>query len=58
MNFKIITKNHSADFKVGSPELIDFRANGTHESHPTVWVKRVKQKVKLFIKADGKIAFH
>ena len=28
-------KNHAADSKIRSPEKIDFRADGTHESHPT-----------------------
>ena len=35
MNFRIITKNHEADSKIGSPSKIDFRADGTQESHPT-----------------------
>ena len=37
MNFRIITENHATDFKIGSPLEIDFRAVGTHESHPTAW---------------------
>ena len=37
MNFRIITKNHAADSKIGSPPKIDFRADETHESHPTAW---------------------
>ena len=36
MNVKIITKNLAADSKIGSPKM-DFRAVGTHESHPTAW---------------------
>ena len=35
MNLRIIMKNHAADSKIRSPEKIDFRADGTHESHPT-----------------------
>ena len=35
MNFKIITKNHAADSKIRSPQKIDLRADGTHESYPT-----------------------
>ena len=35
MNFRIITKNHSADSKIRSAQKIAFRAVGTHESHPT-----------------------
>ena len=35
MNFRIITKSHAADSKIGSPQ--NFRADGTHESHPTAW---------------------
>ena len=37
MNFRIITKNHAADSKIGSSQKIDFRADGTHESHPIAW---------------------
>ena len=37
MNFRIITKNHAADSIIGSPQEIDLRADGTHESHPTAW---------------------
>ena len=36
MNFSIITKNNAADKKLGPPK-IDFRADGTHEFHPTAW---------------------
>ena len=35
MNFRIITKNHAADSKITFHSKIDFRADGTHESHPT-----------------------
>ena len=42
MNFRMITKNHAADSKIRSPEKIDFRADGTHESHPTAWELRKK----------------
>ena len=34
MNFKIMTKNHAANPKIGSPNKIDLRADGTRESHP------------------------
>ena len=37
MNLRIITKNHAADSKIGSPLKIDFRADETRESHPIVW---------------------
>ena len=37
MNSRIITKNHAADLDIRSPEKINFRADGTHESHPTAW---------------------
>ena len=37
MNLRIITKNHAADSKIGSPLKIDFRADWTHESNPTAW---------------------
>ena len=37
MNFRIITKNHACDSKIRSPHKIDFRRNGTHDSHPTAW---------------------
>ena len=37
INFRIITKNHAADSKIGSPLKINFRADGTHESIPAVW---------------------
>ena len=35
MNLRIITKNHAADSKIGSPLKIDFKAEWTHESMPT-----------------------
>ena len=35
INFRLKTKNHAADSKIGSPRKIDFRADGTQESHPT-----------------------
>ena len=37
MNWRIITKNHAADSKIGSPLKIDFRADWTHEYIPTAW---------------------
>ena len=37
LNFRIITKNHAADLKIGFAQKIDFRAVGAHESHPTAW---------------------
>ena len=30
-------KNHAADSKIGSPQKVDFRADGTYKFHPTVW---------------------
>ena len=50
MNFRIITKNHTADSKIGSPQKIDFRANGTHEFHPTAW--ELKPRYSLLKKAN------
>ena len=35
MNLRIMTKNHVADSKIGSPLKIDFRADLTHKSIPT-----------------------
>ena len=35
MNFRIIIRNREADSKIGPPKKIDFRAIGTHVSHPT-----------------------
>ena len=35
MNFRIIPKNHETDSKIRSSQNIDFRTDGTHESHPT-----------------------
>ena len=49
MNFRIITKNHVADSKIGSPHKIDFRADGTHESHSTAW----ELKIFLFVLIGG-----
>ena len=37
INFRIITKNHAADFKIRFPKKIVFRDFATHESHPTAW---------------------
>ena len=35
MNFTIMMKINATDTKIGSSQKIDFRAVGTHESHPT-----------------------
>ena len=35
INFRMRTKNHATDLKIRCPQKIDFRADGTHESHPT-----------------------
>ena len=37
INFRIIMKNHAALSKIGPLHKIDFRADETHESHPTAW---------------------
>ena len=37
MNLRIIRKNHADDSKIRNLEKIDFRADGTHVSHPTAW---------------------
>ena len=37
INFRVTTKNHAADSKIGSSQKIDFRAVGTHESYPIAW---------------------
>ena len=34
MTLRIITKNHAADSKIGSPLETDFRADWTHEAIP------------------------
>ena len=50
MNFRIITKNHAADAKIRFPQKIDFRADGTHEYHPTTWeltTLGVKEIIKI-----------
>ena len=51
MNFRTITKNHAADSKIRSPRKIDFRAEGTHESHPTTWELKYEQNDKRKIDA-------
>ena len=47
MNFRVITKNHAADSKNKVPPKIDFRADRTHESHPTVWELSVTSTLTL-----------
>ena len=42
-----MTKNHAADSNIRPPKKIDFRAGGTHESHPTVW------EVNMIILSDS-----
>ena len=37
MDIRIITNNHAAESKIGSSQKINFRADQTHESHPTAW---------------------
>ena len=57
MNLSIITKNHAADSKIGSPYKIEFRADETHESHPTAWELNIfslmasenKKKSRIFL---------
>ena len=45
MNLRIITKNHAADSKIGSPLKIDFRADWTQESIPIAWELIVRTNV-------------
>ena len=33
MNLRIIAKNHKSHSQIRSPQKIDFRADGAHESH-------------------------
>ena len=40
MNLRIKIQNHAVDSKIRSPQKIDFRADGTHESNPTAWELR------------------
>ena len=47
MNLRIITKNHAAELKIGSPLKIDFRADWTHESIPTAWELRSNEKLRI-----------
>ena len=42
MNFRILTKNHAADSKIGLPQKMDFRAARTHESNSTAWELNAK----------------
>ena len=37
MDFRIITKNNAVNSKIEPSKKIDFRADGTYESHPTAW---------------------
>ena len=46
MNSRIITKDHAADSKKGSPQRIDFRADGTHDSHPTARALNLKMRIQ------------
>ena len=48
MNLSIVRKNHAANSKIGNK--IDFRHDGTHESHPTAWelINRKLYKIKEF----------
>ena len=46
MNLRIITKNHAADLKIGSPLKIDFRSDLDSQVHPDSL--RVKFKVFSF----------
>ena len=58
MNFRIITKNHAADSKIRSPQKIDFRADGTHGSHPTAWTKYLAlHKRNFYLKIRKKSFF-
>ena len=50
MNFRIITKNHETDLKIGSPQKIDFRTDETQESHPaTLELKYLRTKFKFHL---------
>ena len=40
-----MTKNHAADSKMRSPQKIDFRADETHEFHPTAWELKKSAKI-------------
>ena len=52
MNFGIKTKNPATDSRLRSPQKIDFRADGTQESHPTAWeliIIMLEQNTFIFI---------
>ena len=49
MNLRIITKDHTADPKVGSLLKIDFRADWTHESNPTAWELTLNLKIQQLL---------
>ena len=49
MNFRIKKKNHASDSKIGSLHKIDFRADGTHESHPTAWELNINSYVQVHV---------
>ena len=53
MNFRIPTKNRADDSQIGSPQKIDFRAVGTHESHPTAWKLRPRADVGEILRLFG-----
>ena len=55
MNFRIMTKNHAADSEIRSPQKIDLRADGTHESHPTAWELIPNKNVDLCEKIDKSV---
>ena len=53
MNYRITTKNHAADSKIGFPQKIDFRADETHESHPTAWELNTCTSASRYFKVNG-----
>ena len=58
MNFRIITKNHEDDSKIGFSPKIDFRADGSQESHPTTWVLTRLKTIKIVAKVYYSIFSH
>ena len=49
INLRLVTKNHTADSKIGSPLKIDFRADWTPDSLGVKYILRLMDVITMLL---------
>ena len=49
INLRLVTKNHTADSKIGSPLKIDFRADWTTDSQGVKYILRLMDVITMLL---------